>query len=514
MPTKSHVQIVWLKRDLRVTDHRPLVEAAARGVVLPLYIAEPSILLAPDADPIHWSFIRDSLESLREELAALGASLRLEIGEAIDVFDRLAREFEIDGLWAHEETGNGRTYARDRAVRAWAKSRAIPFREAPTGGTVRRLKNRDIWHENWQMRMSESILLAPNLRGWDGAPSEIPTHADLGLPPDRRQILQRGGARRAHVVLEDFLHRRGRNYPREMSSPLTAFGSCSRLSPHLAFGTMSLREAVVAGRVRRLDAEESGEGDWSRALAAFESRLQWRDHFTQKLEDEPEIEFHPFLRSFEDLRADGNDPDRFEAWRMGLTGFPMVDASMRALEATGYLNFRMRAMVTAFAGYSLWLDWRLFHNHLATRWTDYDCGIHISQLQMQSGTTGINALRIYNPLKQSLDHDPKGRFIRRWIPELAGVPDAYIHEPHLMTELQARACGAQTYPRPIVDFGASISQARRKIAEFRLRPGVWEEANDVQRRHGSHRGQRPPMRPMPPAPDPQPALQLDLAGSG
>lgn len=514
MPRKPRVRIVWFKRDLRTTDHRPLVEAAQGGTVLPLFLAEPSILHAPDYDPIHWTFQRESLEILRNDLRALGTSLRIESGEAVPIFQKLAGEFEIEAIHAHEETGNALTYARDRAVRAWAKASRIAMRESPTGGTVRRLKDRDLWHETWAARMIEPVLAAPMLKGLDETPSEIPTHADLGLGPDRRSIVQRGGARRAGVVLDDWLHRRGRNYPREMSSPLTAFGSCSRLSPHLAWGTMSLREAVAAGRLRAIEAHESGEAEWLRALAAFESRLQWRDHFTQKLEDEPAIEFHPFIRSFEDLRADGNAPELFEAWKGGSTGFPMVDASMRALRATGYLNFRMRSMITAFAGYALWLDWRGFHDHLATSWTDYDCGIHISQLQMQSGTTGINALRIYNPVKQSLDHDPQGRFVRRWIPELAGVPDAYIHEPHLMTELQARGYGAQGYPKPIVDFGASIADARRKIAEFRLRPGVWEEANDVQRRHGSRRGQSPPARPRPPRPDPQPALQLEPAESG
>lgn len=511
MPTKPRVNIVWYKRDLRTTDHLPLIEAAARGVVLPLFIAEPSILHAPDFDPIHWSFARESLETLRDDLAVLGASLRVEIGEAVEVLERLSVHFEIEGIWTHEETGNGLTYARDRAVLAWAKIHRIPVHESPTGGTVRRLKNRDAWHTIWEARMAEPIHAAPHLRGLPEEPSPIPTHVQLNLAPDRRTIVQKGGAHRACIVLEDFLHRRGRNYPREMSSPVTAFGSCSRLSPHLAWGTMSLREAVAAGRIRSAEAHDAGESDWLRALTAFESRLQWRDHFTQKLEDEPEIEFHPFLRTFEDLRSDGNDLGRFGAWKAGKTGFPMVDASMRALAATGYLNFRMRAMITAFASYSLWLDWRLFHNHLATHWTDYDCGIHISQLQMQSGTTGINALRIYNPLKQSLDHDPQGRFIRRWVPELAGVPAAYLHEPHLMTELQARACGAERYPHPIVNFGASIVEARAKISASRLLPGVWEEANEVQRRHGSRRGQLPPQRPKPAAPRPQMALQLDAA---
>ncbi len=507
MPTKPRVGIVLFKRDLRVGDHAPLTEAAVRGPVLPLFVAEPSVHCARDFDPIHWTFARESLADLAVDLERLGAPLQVRAGEIVPVLQDLMETYKIGGLWAHEETGNAVTYARDRALRRWARERGVPLHELPNGAVVRRLRSRDAWSRIGEERLAAPLLPAPRLIPAPGlAPTEIPTHADLGLPPDRRTEPQPGGTAHARELLDDFLARRARAYRRGMSSPNTAFSCCSRLSPHLAWGTLSLRETVHAARARAELAAAEGDPVWSAAMASFESRLHWRDHFTQKLEDEPAIEFHPFLRGLEDLRADGNDPARFDAWRAGRTGFPMIDACMRALEATGYLNFRMRAMVTAFASYHLWLDWRLFHDHLATRWTDYDCGIHISQLQMQSGTTGINALRIYNPLKGSLDHDPEGRFIRRWVPELRGVPLAYIHEPHLLTDLQRREAGALAYPAPIVNAAAAVREARDRIAAYSRRPGLWEEANDVQLRHGSRRGQRPPLRPRPSAPSSQPSL--------
>ena len=133
----------------------------------------------------------------------------------------------------------------------------------------------------------------------------------------------------------------------------------------------------------------------------------------------------------------------FEAWKSGMTGYPMVDACMRALTATGWLNFRMRAMVMSFASYHLWLHWRKPALHLANLFTDYEPGIHYSQVQMQSGTTGINSIRIYNPIKQGVDHDPDGVFIRRWIPELR---DCSLYPYAVQAASQMNG-----YPMPIVD---------------------------------------------------------------
>ena len=506
MKKAMRIQVVLFKRDLRASDHRPLTEAAARGPVLPLFVVEPSVIHAPDFDPIHWSFVRESLADLASRLAN---PLQIRVGEMIPVLDRLIREHEVGGIWAHEETGNAITYARDRALRRWSRARGVLFAELPNGGVVRRLRTRDDWSRIWEDRAAAPLLPVPTLEPIPGlAPTLIPSHADLGLAPDRRTEPQAGGTSLARELLDDFLARRARTYRRGMSSPNSGFSCCSRLSPHLAWGTLSLREIVHAARERHALADTEGDGLWAGAMTSFESRLHWRDHFIQKLEDEPAIEFHPFVRGLEELRADGNDPARFDAWRAGATGFPLVDACMRALAATGYLNFRMRAMVTAFASYHLWLDWRLFHPHLATHWTDYDLGIHVSQLQMQSGTTGINALRMYNPVKQSLEHDPEGRFVRSWVPELRGVTNDYIHEPWLLTDLQRERMNARAYPDPIVNLAAAAHEARDRIAAFSRRPGLWEEANEVQLRHGSHRGQRPPVHPKTPGPDPQFTLAL------
>jgi deoxyribodipyrimidine photo-lyase len=236
---------------------------------------------------------------------------------------------------------------------------------------------------------------------------------------------------------------------------------------------------------------------WRRSLQAFQSRLHWHCHFMQKLEDEPELEFRCLQRSAEGLRDATPRADWLAAWREGLTGYPLVDACMRSVAATGWLTFRMRALVVSFASYTLWLPWRPTGLHLARLFLDFEPGIHWSQMQMQSGTTGINTLRIYNPVKQAREHDPAGAFIRRWLPELAAVPTAFIHEPGRMPAGVAAAAGVRIgidYPPPIVDHLAAVREAKARFAALRGSPVARTEAADVARRHGSRRDRRGAMQ--------------------
>jgi deoxyribodipyrimidine photo-lyase len=493
------LQLVWYKRDLRVHDHEPLTAAAARGPVLPLYIVEPSFIHAHNFSPIHWTFIRESLLELGETLARLGQPLIVRVGEATEVLHRLATLLPISALWAHEETSTLRGYARDQAVRRWARAQHLPFTELPQNGVIRRLPNRDQWDTLWEERMAQPLHLPPEaLRPAPQTldPGPIPTHAELGLEPDTRSEQQPAGERIAHGTLDDFLTRRGARYNLALSSPLSAWEGCSRLSPHLAWGTLSIRQVVRATRARvaALQAREGGDG-WLRALNAFESRLHWHCHFIQKIEDEPEIEEQHFVRAYDGMRPTTADSEKLTAWAAGVTGYPFVDACMRALTATGWLNFRMRAMLVSFACYDLWQHWREPGYILARRWVDYEPGIHYCQLQMQSGTAGNSTIRIYNPTKQGQDQDPQGVFIRRWVPELEGVSAQYIHAPWLMPrEIQQRASCliGKHYPAPIVDHEQAQRKARAAIAAVRARPATSTETAAVRERHGSRR--TPPER--------------------
>ena len=221
----------------------------------------------------------------------------------------------------------------------------------------------------------------------------------------------------------------------------------------------------------------------------------------QKLEDEPDLEFQNLCRTYDGLRENEFSQERFEAWKRGMTGYPMVDACMRAVAATGWLNFRMRAMVVSFASYHLWLHWRETGIHLGRAFLDFEPGIHYSQVQMQSGTTGINTIRIYSPAKQVRDQDPKGDFIRRWLPELRHVPDQFLAEPHLMPKTEQRQSDCEIgkdYPLPLVDHATAYKEARRRIMSVRRKPESQEAAQRVYIKHGSRKKTGRRARSLPP----------------
>jgi len=517
MPAPSPPVCVWLKRDLRVADHAALAEGVRRargGGVFALFIYEPEVLGQPEWDASHSGFLRECLLDLEPALRRLGIRLITRRGEAVAALERLREETGFRLVVAHEETGGAVSYARDRRVRRWAREAGVELCEVPQTGVVRRLASRDGWNRLWEARMEAPLATVPAVTGSGGrerierlATAGLLGLSDLGGAADTKDR-QRGGERNASAVLEDFLTRRGRGYAGGISSPLTAVTRCSRVSPFLAFGAISMRRVWQACEARRLEAaadqarataprDRLDAKAWQRSLRAVQSRLHWHCHFMQKLEDEPAIEHHTMLRAAAGLRDPGDHVDRLAAWQSGHTGYPLVDACMRSLLATGWLTFRMRALLVSFASYSLWLDWRPTGLHLARHFLDFEPGIHWSQMQMQSGTTGINTLRIYNPTKQALDQDPHGLFIRRWVPELVGVPLVFLHTPWTMPPATQQATGCvigRDYPAPLVDHAAAVREAKRRLAAVRGDPAARAEARAVARRHGSRRDRRGAMR--------------------
>ena len=209
------LNIVWFKRDLRVADHRPLVEAVKLGPILPLYIVEPDLWAQPDSSARQWAFAAESLRELQGELAGLGQPLCVMVGDSVSIFQEIHRRYGVASLWSHEETGNGWTYARDLAVSAWAKAEGVPWREPRQFGIIRRLKSRNGWANAWDRSMAEPVTAPPvALQPINGDwPTHIPTFSELGLAADPcpyRQpgrsafgpsaiwtiLLQRAGARR------------------------------------------------------------------------------------------------------------------------------------------------------------------------------------------------------------------------------------------------------------------------------------------------------------------------------
>lgn len=487
--------IVWFKRDLRVHDHRPLFEASQNGApIIPLYIVEPEYWQQPFASSRHWHFIHDCLAELNNSLTALGQPLVVRVGDACNTIKELANAHGVGTLWAHEETADLWTYERDLAVHKMCQHEGLEFNELPSNGVVRRLKSRDDWSRIRNRRMAESITPKPAalvpVSGCRSDPMPTKDHEMFGqqLPQT-----QRGGRVAAVADLRSFLEERCNGYLKNISSPLQSERHCSRLSAHLAWGSLSVREVQQALKRRKAQINPQEKKAYSRNLSAFGARLAWRCHFIQKLEDQPAIETHCMHPAFEGMRENDHNDAYFDAWAKGQTGFPFVDACMRSLIETGWVTFRMRAMLVSFASYQLWLDWRKTAPYLARLFTDYEPGIHYSQFQMQSGVTGINAIRIYNPIKQSQEQDPEGVFIRKWVPELRHITDTNIHEPwKATTDLFNHSDGSNrvTYPAPIVSHSDATSRAKKQIAAVRKTPEFRATSKTVFQKLGSRKKTR------------------------
>ena len=494
MEDPAPIDVVWFKRDLRVRDHAPLAEAAADpapGGTVVLYAYEPELLAHPTHHPAHLRFVDAALADLRADLRARGAELTLRVGAMPDVLARLHAELgPIRVLRSHQETGHGVSYARDRRVRAWCDAHGVTWSESVQDGVQRGSRNRDGWAERWRRAMAAPEVVVPDRLPRNPAPDPGPLRgpAELGLGDDAMPDAVPGGRRAAEARLDGFLRDRGRGYTAAMASPVAGWDACSRVSADLAVGTLSLKVARQAAAVRARELD--GDAVWARSLRSFERRLAWRSHFMQKLESEPAIEHRATNRALDDLRADGGSERHFAAWRDGRTGYPLIDAGMRALAAGGWVNFRLRATLVSFATYHLWLDWRPVAGELARRFLDFEPGIHYPQVHMQAGVTGVNTIRIYNPWKQARDVDPDGTFVRGWLPELADVPAPWHLLPHEAPPLVRLAMG--DYPPPIVDHATAYRAARDRVYAAKGRPEVQREAARVLARHvaPTRRGRR------------------------
>lgn len=448
--------IWWIRRDLRLHDNEALTAVLERAdEVIPTFIIDPTLVNGRYAGEKRLAFLWAGLRSLDADLRRLGSYLVVRQGAPEAELGALMAETAASGIYAEADYS---PYARrrDRAIAGKLPLHLVGGVSVQPPTAVLKANNEPYtvftpFSKQWRARPFNHtplphpahITTPANISG-QPLPEAPALSPDIPFPATEAEA-----QRRLHAFSS------GANAPiyryADQRNRMDLEGT-SQLSPYLRFGLISARQAVSAAHQAGQDApDENGR----QGADTWLNELIWREFYINILYHFPHVLHEAFNPAYNQI-AWQNDPEQFAAWQNGRTGFPIVDAAMRQLSAAGWMHNRARMIVASFLVKDLLIDWRWGERHFMQHLVDGDPAANNGGWQWTAGT-GTDAapyFRIFNPISQSSKFDPDGRYIRRWVPELTAVPDAYIHEPATMPAAEQKRVGVtigRDYPAPIID---------------------------------------------------------------
>ena len=454
-------------RNLRIEDNAALYNASLNQDYSSVFIFDKEYWSQSDRSVNQLKFVIDSLNELELELKKFNVNLYIFEGNLRDFASYMNQNHPNSNLHMNHTT---ETEYFSRNLKALKQNFSLNVNEYKDFGIQIKNQNRDCWASDWQNYMKSETYKIP-LVSKKFKTMNLPKFSEFkNYVNNYSAHIQKGGTLSGKGLLTSFLEKRCKGYSKKMSNPSDAVIACSRLSPHIAFGTLSIRN-IYQELEKNIN---NSKYRWD--LYSFKKRLHWHCHFIQKLETQPSLQHQSMHPDCDNLRKE-TDNELIEKWITGNTGFPFVDACMLYLQKYGWINFRMRAMLMSFASYNLWQPWQKTSPLLASTFTDYEPGIHICQVQMQSGVTGINLPRIYSVTKQSLDQDPDASWIKEQIPDLRNIEKEKIHNAEL----------GELYKEKIVDIKSSAKKARELVWQIRSNANFKSKAKVVYQLHGSRK---------------------------
>ncbi|WEL23738.1 cryptochrome/photolyase family protein [Candidatus Nanohalovita haloferacivicina] len=467
--------IVWIRRSLREHDNTALVKASEEHEeVIPFYVVDDNYFSNATLGYPRVSFWHDSLKELKENLSGQqGKDLVVRKGKPIEQLQKIVEETGADAVYHNKDYT---PYARERDEKVAEKldvpvnkfKDVVMFEEKEiltNSGTSYKVYT--YFSKKWFKKEKRRPQEVEDYTTPDIDSDEIPSLKELGFEkPDDMEVWE-GGRENGLDRIEEF---KDKIWNYDENRDYAWKDSTSKLSPHLRFGTVSIREVFWEAeriKARNPDSDTSGIKTWQEELA-------WRDFYMQVLYNWPETAEKPFLEQYEDIewRSKEEAEEDWEAFINGKTGYPFVDAGMRQLKRTGWMHNRLRMVVTSFACKDLWLDWKDLHEYFKKMFVDAEKASMIGGIQWaySIGTDAQPYFRVFNPYSQSEDYDPDGEYIKNWVPELEDVPDEHIHRPHKMNQIQQENYGieiGEDYPRPIVNHDEKRKEAIEKFEEVR-----------------------------------------------